>query len=176
MNLLKCGAYTRRLQILILITLLVSGTVHGGWLEAVEQIRPAPPLKLVDIEDTVHDLSELKGRVVLVNFWTTWCPPCIEEMPSLVRLKEQIQPFDLVILTVNVQEKKGRVSTIASRLKLPFPVLLDSEREVGDAWEVKVFPSTFLVDAKGRLRYRAIGPVEWDSDDVTSTIRRLLKE
>jgi thiol-disulfide isomerase/thioredoxin len=159
-----------------LMALLSSAVASAGWLEAVTSIAPAPALSLEDIEGEVHDLSELKGKVVLVNFWTTWCPPCLEEMPSLVRLNKEMEAFEFVILTVNVQEDKRRVSNVASRLKLPFDVLLDTGREAGNAWKVKVFPSSFLVDPKGRLRYRAIGPVEWDGDDIASIIHQLFSE
>jgi peroxiredoxin len=176
MNLLKSGAHPGCMGMLILIALTISTAAKGGWLEAVAPIRPAPSLILEDIEGANHDLRDLEGKVVLVSFWTTWCPPCLEEMPSLIRLNEAMDQLDFVILTVNVQEDERRVRNFASRLKLPFAVLLDTKREAGNAWGIKVFPSSFVVDAKGRLRYRAIGPVEWDGDDVTSTILQLLKE
>lgn len=176
MNHNNSGVCLRCLLVLLLIGLSISATASGGWLEEVASVRPAPSLNLVDMKGVKHDLTDSEGKVVLLNFWTSWCPPCIEEMPSLSRLNKEMEELDFVILAVNVQENERRVRNIASRLKLPFPVLLDPRREAGNAWEVRVFPSSFLVDAKGRLRYRAIGPVEWDSEDVTSIVHRLLKE
>ncbi len=146
----------------------------GGWLEAVEPSRPAPGLNLKDLHGIDNDLSQLKGKTVLVNFWTTWCPPCIEEMPSLIRLQREMGQSDFVVLAVNVQEKRQQVESIARRLKLTFPVLLDPDRSAGNTWAVKVFPSSFIVDAAGELRYRAIGPVEWDSAEASSILLEVI--
>ncbi|MEW8505416.1 MAG: TlpA disulfide reductase family protein [Candidatus Thiodiazotropha sp.] len=154
----------------------MSSTVGAGWLEAVDPAVPAPSLMLRDLAGDSYNLSDFKGKTVLVNFWTTWCPPCIEEMPSLISLNRDMEESEFVILAVNVEENRRRVGNIARRLKLTFPVLLDQRRDAGNAWDVKVFPSSFLVDAKGWLRYRAIGPVVWDSDEVGSTILRLTNE
>jgi thiol-disulfide isomerase/thioredoxin len=176
MNGLKRSDYLNIIQALILLSFSVPDPAIGGWLEAMKQDHPAPTLNLKDITGTQYDLNDLKGKTVLVNFWATWCPPCIEEMPSLIRLYEEVNQSGFIILAVNVEEDKLRVSKIAARLKLTFPVLLDSNRQAGDAWKVKVFPSSFLVDARGRLRYRAIGPVAWDSDEITSIIHHVLQE
>ncbi len=81
---------------------------------------------------------------------------------------------DFVILAINVEESERRVSKMAARLKLNFPVLLDPSRVAANAWEVKVFPSSFLVDGQGRLRYKAIGPVEWDSEEAASIVHQVL--
>jgi thiol-disulfide isomerase/thioredoxin len=170
------SGYLNRLQLVILLPLLFSGQVDCGWLEAMSPAHGAPPLMLKDLQGIPYQSSELKGKTMLINFWATWCPPCIEEMPSLIRLNEEMGRNGLVVLAVNVEEHKRRVSKIAARLKLTFPVLLDSKRVVADAWDVRVFPSSFLVDAQGRLRYRAIGPVAWDSEEVSSIVRQLLQE
>lgn len=161
---------------LVLLTAIVCKPVSGGWLEAVEPVGAAPSLELVDTEGATHSLSALTGRVVLVSFWTTWCPPCIEEMPSLVRLHNDLSQSGLTILAVNVQESKRKVVQIASRLNLNFPVLLDPKRVAGNAWGVSVFPSSFLVDTHGLIRYKAIGPVQWDSEEAKSVIREMLNQ
>ena len=133
-------------------------------------------IELADLDGVEHSLSAMKGKVVLVNFWATWCPPCIQEMPSLVRLADSIQSDKLIVLAVNVQEKQPRVKRIVARLALDFPVLLDHSRAVADAWDIKVFPSSFVVDAKGDLRFKAIGPIEWDSDEAVTLVKQLLVE
>ncbi|MEW8486993.1 MAG: TlpA disulfide reductase family protein [Candidatus Thiodiazotropha sp.] len=168
--------YLDYLKAVIIVALTASGPVSAGWLEAVTPVQRAPSLKLEDLAGVKYELKGLKGKTVLVNFWTTWCPPCIEEMPSLIGLNREMEQGGFVILAVNVEERKRRVGNFASRLKLTFPVLLDPGREAGDTWEVKVFPSSFLVDPEGRLRYRAIGPIDWNSDEVISIIRRLAVE
>ncbi|MES9990964.1 MAG: TlpA disulfide reductase family protein [Candidatus Thiodiazotropha sp.] len=163
-------------NILIIVVASASSSVSAGWLEKVTPTHPAPELNLKDLAGVSYDLNQFKGKTVLINFWTTWCPPCIEEMPSLISLRRAMEQSDFVILAVNVEEAKRRVDNIARRLKLNFPVLLDVNREAANAWDVKVFPSSFLVDAKGRLGYRAIGPVAWDSDEISSVILGLTKE
>jgi thiol-disulfide isomerase/thioredoxin len=163
-------------QALILASILYSGLVRGTWLEEVAPTYSAPALTLKDLQERDYGINDLKGKTVLVNFWTTWCPPCIEEMPSLVRLDAVMKREDFLILAVNVEESKHRVKAISRRLKLPFPVLLDSNRAVGNEWKVRAFPSSFLVDAQGRVRYKSIGPIQWDSDEVISIIRQLIAE
>ncbi|PUB88348.1 MAG: hypothetical protein DBP00_06450 [gamma proteobacterium symbiont of Ctena orbiculata] len=168
--------YLACIKVLTIVALTFSGSSSAGWLEAVTPVHQAPSLTLEDLTGEKYDLVELKGKTVLVNFWATWCPPCIEEMPSLIGLNREMEQSDFVILAVNVEERKRRVNNFATRLKLTFPVLLDPRREAGNAWEVKVFPSSFLVDPEGRLRYRAIGPVDWNSDEIISILRRLAAE
>ncbi|MES9971579.1 MAG: TlpA disulfide reductase family protein [Candidatus Thiodiazotropha sp.] len=172
----KRSDFLNLLKVLILSVISVAGPVKSGGLETMEEIHSAPELKLKDLNGANYRLRDLKGKVVLVNFWTSWCPPCIEEMPSLIRLDEAMSQADFVILAVNVEEEKRRVSNIARRLKLSFPVLLDPTKIVGNAWKVKVFPSSFLVDVQGRLRYQAIGPVDWDNDEITGIVNQLIQE
>ncbi|PVV25809.1 MAG: hypothetical protein B6D79_08290, partial [gamma proteobacterium symbiont of Ctena orbiculata] len=97
-----------------------------------ETVHVAPALNLEDLDGVSYRISDLKGKTVLVNFWTTWCPPCIEEMPSLIRLAAEMSQEEFVILAVNVEENKRRVSNIATRLNVTFPVLLDPKREAGN--------------------------------------------
>ncbi|MEW8028225.1 MAG: TlpA disulfide reductase family protein [Candidatus Thiodiazotropha sp.] len=175
MNLFKRSYFINLIQVLILFSFSAGGRLtHGGWLEAVSPPHPTPTLTLKDLKDIRYQLSDLKGKTVLINFWTTWCPPCIEEMPSLIRLSEEMDRSDFVILAINVEESKRRVGKMAARLKLTFPVLLDPNRVAANAWKVKVFPSSFLVDGQGRMRYKAIGPVEWDSDEAASIVHQVM--
>ncbi|MES9830996.1 MAG: TlpA disulfide reductase family protein [Candidatus Thiodiazotropha sp. DIVDIV] len=166
--------YQRVISTSLLLMLLTSA--NGGWLEEVRPIKQSDNIELFDIANNKHSLSGLNGNVVLVNFWASWCPPCIEEMPSMTRLVESISSDRLVVLAVNVKEKRARVERIASRLELNFPVLLDHKKVVADAWGVKVYPSSYLIDSVGRMRFKAIGPVEWDSDEVVAQIKQLLAE
>ncbi|MES9941994.1 MAG: TlpA disulfide reductase family protein [Candidatus Thiodiazotropha sp. 6PLUC2] len=166
--------YQRLITASLLFMLLTSA--NGGWLEEIKPSKEANNIELFDINNQKYSLSGLNGRVVLVNFWASWCPPCIEEMPSMTRLVETISSDRLVVLAVNVKEKRARVERIATRLELNFPVLLDQKKAVADAWGIKVYPSSFLIDSSGRMRFKAIGPVEWDSDEVVAYIKQLLAE
>jgi thiol-disulfide isomerase/thioredoxin len=119
-----------------------------------------PPLVLRTPAGETVDLATLKGRVVLVNFWATWCAPCVEEMPALERLRERLGPRGLEVLAVNQGESPARVRAFTERTGLALPVLLDREKEAGKAWRVRALPTTFVVDARGRIRLHAEGELD----------------
>jgi thiol-disulfide isomerase/thioredoxin len=148
----------------------------GGWLEAVKPPYPAPPLELADAHGGRHSLAGLSGKVVLVNFWATWCAPCREEMPSILRLRRQIGDARLAVLGVNVEEPLGRVRLWERRLGLNFPTLLDDRGQARHDWLVKVYPSSFLVDAEGQVRFRALGPIDWNGEEARRALGGLLLE
>ena len=117
-------------------------------------------------------MNAYKGQVVLVNFWTTWCGPCIKEIPSLNNLVEKMQGRDFQLLSVDIKEPARRVRSFLKRLKLEpgFPILLDGNGEASKAWKVYAYPSTFLIDRTGTIRYAKSGALEWDEQEVIDTI------
>lgn len=131
---------------------------------------------LNDLKDQRHTLPDYSGKVVLINFWASWCPPCIYEMPELTRLKKQLadQPFE--ILALNVGEKKYRVRKFAKLINFNLPVLLDTSKDTFDAWDIKTLPTSFLIDAEGNIRYRVRGNPGWDEKDTISVIEQLISE
>jgi thiol-disulfide isomerase/thioredoxin len=142
--------------------------------------KPAPALQLPDLDGGRHDLADLAGRVVLVNFWATWCPPCVEEIPSLQRLYQKLHPAGLEILAVDVGESADQVRGFLAH-KLPqtqvsFPVLLDPEGAAFKAWQAYAFPTTLILDRRQRIRYAVFGAFAWDSPEVVQTLRALLAE
>jgi len=139
--------------------------------------KPAPALKLSDMRGAAHDLSKLKGRVVLINFWATWCPPCRREMPSMERLTQQLKGEAFSVLAVNVGENVNDIELFTSQLDadLSFPILLDRSSESMQAWKISGLPTTYLVDKKGRVVAGAIGGREFDHPDMVRAIRALLK-
>ena len=132
--------------------------------------------ELPDLKGQVHTLDEYRGRVVLVNFWASWCPPCIQEMPVLETLKQKLaeQPFE--ILAVNVGEQKYRVWKFVKLVNFDLPVLLDERKNTFNAWGLSVLPTSFLIDRKGNIRYRVVGDVEWDSEEVIALVKSLINE
>jgi thiol-disulfide isomerase/thioredoxin len=159
-----------------ILMILFCSAGSAGWLEVVEPPVFPANIELTDLNKVDHVLYQSKGKVVLVNFWASWCPPCIEEMPSLIRLVDGMASDDLLVLAVNVKENGNRVAGIASQMGFNFPVLLDDSKAVAKAWGVKVYPSSFLVDKQGLLRFKAIGPVVWDSDESVTQVTNLLAE
>jgi thiol-disulfide isomerase/thioredoxin len=131
---------------------------------------------LPDVKGQQHRLDDYRGQVVLVNFWASWCPPCIHEMPVLERLKQKLhdQPFE--ILAVNVGEKKYRVWKFVKLISFGLPVLLDTQKDAFELWGGSVLPTSFLLDSQGRIRYRVQGDLEWDSEEVVSLIEALINE
>jgi thiol-disulfide isomerase/thioredoxin len=120
----------------------------------------APPLVLKTPGGEVVDLDRLRGRVVLVNFWATWCPPCVEEMPALARLRERLAPRGFEVLAVNQGEMPARVTAFAQRTGIDLPMPLDRDKSVARAWKVRALPTTFVVDVAGRLRLFAEGELD----------------
>jgi thiol-disulfide isomerase/thioredoxin len=129
-----------------------------------------PALALEDLQGTPHGLSDYRGKVVLVNFWATWCGPCVAEMPSLQKLRDRINEGAaanrLEILAVNMAESPAKVSEFVKRLGVSFPVLLDRDEDAKDAWKIRVVPATFVVGRDGKVVYSYFGDADWASDEM----------
>jgi DsbE subfamily thiol:disulfide oxidoreductase len=138
--------------------------------------REAPAIELMALNGGRHGLSDLRGKVVLVNFWATWCPPCRAEMPSLARLAQRMEGKSFAILGVDMGETAEEVKAFLKEMPVPFPILMDEDGAALKRWNVIGFPSTFLVDAKGILRYGITGAIEWDAPEAVEAIEKLLKE
>jgi len=139
---------------------------------------PAPMLRLRSLDGRVHDLSAMKGRVVVVNFWATWCPPCIEEMPTIQALWERTNERGLDVLAVNVGEPVAAIEAFLNEFepKLRFPILLDSDGEAFQAWKVRGLPKTFVVDKRGRLVYEAEGGRDMNSEHIRGMLQELIDD
>jgi peroxiredoxin len=133
-----------------------------------------PPLELRTIDGTPYALQSQLGKVVLVNFWATWCEPCIEEMPSMQQLRDRLGGEGLEIIGVNFKEGEPRIRTFLQKTPVTFPLLRDTDGAVARAWQVRIFPSTFVLDRRLRIRYALVGAIDWASDDATGPLRALL--
>ena len=140
--------------------------------------KPAPALALPDLEGRVHDLAALRGKVVLINFWATWCPPCRREMPSMERLQQALPGEPFVVLAVDVGEDGDTIEAFTSQLDTvpAFPILLDTRSRTMQAWKVAGLPTTYLVDKQGRIVASAIGGREFDHPAIIAAIREQLKK
>jgi peroxiredoxin len=136
---------------------------------------PAPALELRDIDGRSVRLTALRGRTVLVNFWATWCAPCVVEMPSLGRLHATLRSEGFEVLAVNVQENAARIRPFVERLGLAFPVLRDHDGSTRKAWDVRVFPSPLIVDPAGRVALLAVGAPDWDAPEVVARVREVMR-
>ena len=145
-------------------------------LRLVREPFPAPPLALPDLDGRTVDLGAHGGQVVLITFWATWCPPCVEEIPSLDRLRERLAPRGFEVLAVDVGEPRDQVKAFLEARPVRFPVLLDPMGETFKRWKAYAFPTSLLLDRRHRVRYSVYGAFVWDSPEVIEAVSRLLDE
>ena len=138
----------------------------------------APTMALKDLDGQTVELARLRGKVVIVNFWATWCPPCRREFPSMERLRQKMAGKPVVILGVNEGETVDIIDQFNSTLDLQphFPILLDPEGDAMALWPVRGLPTTFILDKHGRMAYRAIGGREFDHPEIVEAISWLMRE
>ena len=136
--------------------------------------KPAPDFTLVDTKGTTWTLSQLRGQVVFVNFWATWCPPCREEMPAMQRLKEKMAGAPFALLAVNYGEGNARVEAFLQKVPVDFTILLDRDAAVSKRWQARVLPFTVVIDPAQRIRYTVLGDLDWSAPEVEATLRKLL--
>jgi len=135
--------------------------------------RPAPALKLADMDGHATDLAQLRGGWVLVHFWATWCGPCKKEMPTLQRMSAQVPATELRVLLVNTAETDDEVFTFLPSVAPDMATLMDRDGKATERWQPRGLPSSFLVDPQGRLRYLALGGRVWDSAEYVAFLRSL---
>jgi len=146
-------------------------------------LSPVPPKQakdftLPDMDDNSHSLKDYQGKVLMINFWATWCPPCRQEMPSMEVLFQRFKNRGFVILAINQWETPDRVFVYTGEFSetLTFPILFDPKGEVSDKYKVKGLPTTVLLNKKGQVVYRAIGGRDFNHPEVDKIIRILLDE
>ena len=161
---------------IILILLLLPLHIEAGGLQPYDGFLQSPALSLEDLGGKTHVLADYRGQVVLINFWATWCPPCIIEMPGMQRLKQKLAGKPFRILAVNVKESEGTIWKFHKLVKVDFPMLLDRDGQASEDWEVVVYPSSYLVDANGQIRYQVRGMLEWDAPEVVRVIEGMMGE
>ncbi|MDX1823457.1 MAG: TlpA disulfide reductase family protein [Thiohalomonadales bacterium] len=139
---------------------------------------PRPPsLALPDLQGKQHTLPFYQGKIVLVNFWASWCPPCVHEMPSMQRLANKLDPDAFSILAVNMAESKTAIEQfLHTKVQVNFPILLDRDGAALKRWGVFAFPTSYVIDKKGNIRYALFGSVEWDSEEMLKTFSTLIRE
>jgi thiol-disulfide isomerase/thioredoxin len=137
--------------------------------------RVTPPLESVDLQGKAWKLAQLQGRVVVLNFWATWCPPCRAEMPSLQQLADIYNPEQLQVLALNVGEGPQRIRQYLQASALNLTVLLDPKTEITRNWGATALPTTYLIDPQGRIRQRVRGEMDWTGRQAAALFEPLLR-
>jgi thiol-disulfide isomerase/thioredoxin len=169
------------LNIFVIFTLSFSSEIKKEDLFSKTGIQPikgtkkVPDVSLEDLQGKKWELKHCKGKVVFLNFWATWCGPCKEEMPSMEELCKQFKNKDFVFLTISVDYAGTKpVKEFIEKNCYTFPVLIDPKGKTLDLFEVRGIPTTFLIDQKGGLIGKAIGPRDWKKPEVVSIVNLLL--
>lgn len=157
--------------LLVLFIVPVIGAETTGTLPPlIEEPIQAPSFTLKDIDDKTHKLEDYRGRVVVVNFWATWCPPCRREMPSMEQAWHKLKQHNIEMLAINVGEDADTIFTFTADYPVTFPLLMDRDSSVISAWPVKGLPTTFVVDKQGQIVYRVIGGRDWNSPELVQML------
>lgn len=138
--------------------------------------NPAPDFTLKSRTGDNLKLSELRGKVILINFWASWCGPCRQEMPVLNKLYQHYRSLDFTVLGVNVEQNSDNAKSLLKDVSVSFPILFDSDNRVSKLYDVKGMPSTVLVDRDGNVRYVHIGYKPGTEAEYQTQIRALIRE
>ena len=128
---------------------------------------------LLDAKGEMVEVKRFQGRVTLVNFWASWCPPCVEEIPSLNRLKQEMQGKAFQLISINYAESPQHIREFMRKVAVDFPVLVDPDGKLSAQWKVVAFPSTFVIGPDGRIRYGANAAIHWDEPEVIQKLKQL---
>jgi peroxiredoxin len=176
----------RSLLLLLIIPALLSTASSYAWaqskinykvipnLEAMKDQAPTPEFTLPNLDSKKISLKDFRGKLVILNFWATWCVPCREEMPAMEKLYQEFKEKNFVVLAVNVKDRKQDAVNFAKELKLSYPIVIDPDAQVGLLYGAWGLPTTYLIGPKGEGLARAWGPAEWYSPAARNLIKDLL--
>jgi peroxiredoxin len=155
--------------------LFFAGQQGGKRAAPVREGDPAPEFRLTALNGQTVSLASLRGKVVMVHFWATWCPPCVEELPVLDQMYRSLFGSDLEVLAVSVDEGGPEgVGAFIQRNRISLPVLRDPDHAVANSYGTFKFPETYLVDRQGVVRKKIIGALDWSRPEAAALVRELL--
>ena len=175
------------LSLLALVSSLMALGTYAAWevqpklgytLTPLPKPLAAPGFTLEDMDEEKHSLKDFHGKVILLNFWATWCPPCRREMPSMERLYQKFNGENFTVIAINQMEDGDHVFAYTGQLDVDptFTILFDKDSKVSNNYRVSGLPTTYLIDKQGNIRYRAIGGREFDHPEVEKQILQLMQE
>lgn len=154
-----------------LAVLLSSFVPNSAWAQFDKTAWPVnmatPKIEAIDLQGKAWNATELAGKVVVLNFWATWCAPCKDELPTLQTLHD-ISDAHTVVLTINVREPAARAARYMQSTGMTFPVISDAKGELAKRWGVTVYPTTVLIAPNGQARWRVVGDVDWSGPQANA--------
>lgn len=160
--------------LLVLAAVFVSACSEQSAPKKQDESRIAPDFSLQSLDGKQYTLSGLRGRVVFVNFWATWCPPCREEIPSMVKFYNKMKNEGVEILAVSEDTDIEAVRKFVKKYQITFPILMDTKKEAYRLYRATGVPETHLIGKDGAVDSSQIGPFDWTMPDVENSVRRLL--
>lgn len=157
--------------ITFLFTCLITMQLQAATIEG-----PAPDFTLKSLSGKNLKLSEMRGEVIMINFWASWCGPCRQEMPILEKIYQKYQPLGFTLLGVNVEEDINDAKDYLKDVEVSFPILFDNTNKVSQLYEIIAMPSTILIDRDGNMRFLHQGYKPGVEDEYVNYIKTLLKE
>jgi peroxiredoxin len=154
----------------VLIILMISGCYGGSRPPRVGSA--APDFTVRDAEHTVT-LSQFKGQVLVLNFWATWCLPCVEEMPSLVRMQQRMQSKAVTVLAVSIDVDESNYRRFLKDHNVNLLTVRDPDQKTNSLYGTSKFPETYIIDRNGVVRRKFIGAVDWTAPDVMDFLSKL---
>jgi cytochrome c biogenesis protein CcmG/thiol:disulfide interchange protein DsbE len=159
-----------RLAVFVLAMLLCAGCYSGSRPPHVGS--PAKEFAVSDSDHTVS-LNQYRGQIVLVNFWATWCPPCVEELPSLMNLQERMKGRGIVVVGVSIDVDGDAYHRFLKLHNINFVTVRDPEQKVPSMYGTSGWPETYIIDRQGVLRRKFVGPVDWNAPDILEFLSKL---
>ena len=163
--------------VIILSLKLNDSSVEFSNQVAIEGDIPAPDFTFPGLDGKMVSLSDYKGKVVLVNIWATWCPPCVNEMPSMEKLYRKFKRENFEILAVSIDEPGLKaVAPFMEKTRLTFPALIDSKGAIKSVYRISAIPESFIIDKQGFLIKKIVGPLDWASPQVFGFFSNLIQK
>ena len=164
-------------KIFLLLILVITLNTNATELKKYTGLIKNPTISLQDLNGKTHTLSQYRGSIVLVQFWATYCPPCIKEMPSMNSLQNKLKKADIPfkILAINMAESKAEVEKFVKIINPEFTILMNEDGSNIQQWQVFAAPSNFLINKQGEIAYTLFGGVEWNSKKIINKITQLSK-
>ena len=144
-------------------------------LESYKGNTKAQPFSLKDVTGKTYTRNNFTGKVTIINFWASWCPPCVEEIPSLNRLRKKMQGKKFELISINYAQTAPQIKDFMQKVAVDFPVLIDPEGKIAAKWNVVAFPSTFVIGPDGEIQYGVNAAIHWDTVEVINQLQKLIQ-